>query len=42
MDDSGMFSLQVISSALKTAWNLNLIAFTSSHELAIVARSDPR
>ncbi|CAG0880036.1 unnamed protein product [Darwinula stevensoni] len=40
MDDSGYFSVQVISSALQL-WELVLIPFNSGHDKAIVARSDP-
>ncbi|KAK2170640.1 hypothetical protein LSH36_1g01003 [Paralvinella palmiformis] len=40
-DDSGFFSIQVIQKALEV-WNLDLVPYTSSHEIAIAARKDPR
>ncbi|XP_068203464.1 ataxin-3-like [Palaemon carinicauda] len=40
MDDSGMFSIQVLTSALRV-WDLTLIPFASSHALAKAARGNP-
>ncbi|XP_023245868.1 ataxin-3 [Copidosoma floridanum] len=40
MDDSGYFSVQVISSALKV-WNLELIPYTSTEPAALIAQNDP-
>lgn len=41
MDDSGYFSVQVISSALKV-WGLELVPYNSSTEpTALLAQNDP-
>ena len=40
MDDSGYFSVQVISSALKV-WDLELVPYTSTEEIALKANNDP-
>lgn len=40
MDDSGYFSVQVISSALKV-WGLELIPYNSTESAAIMAQNDP-
>lgn len=40
-DDSGFFSIQVIQKALEV-WNLDLVPYTSSHQVAAAARKDPR
>lgn len=40
MDDSGYFSVQVISSALKV-WGLELIPYNSTEPAAIMAQNDP-
>ncbi|KAK3862854.1 hypothetical protein Pcinc_031310 [Petrolisthes cinctipes] len=40
MDDSGMFSVQVLTSALRV-WNLNLVPFASTSPLATDARKNP-
>ncbi|XP_017892298.1 ataxin-3-like [Ceratina calcarata] len=40
MDDSGYFSVQVISSALKV-WGLELIPYSSTEPAAIMAQNDP-
>lgn len=40
MDDSGYFSVQVISSALDV-WGLDLVPFSSSEPLAIEAQQNP-
>ncbi|KAJ8687999.1 hypothetical protein QAD02_023794 [Eretmocerus hayati] len=40
MDDSGYFSVQVISKALKV-WNLELVPYTSSEPTALMAKNDP-
>nr|XP_045596395.1 ataxin-3-like [Procambarus clarkii] len=40
MDDSGMFSVQVLTSALRV-WDLTLVPFASSSSLATAARLNP-
>ncbi|GAB1863804.1 ubiquitinyl hydrolase 1 [Camponotus japonicus] len=40
MDDSGYFSVQVISSALKV-WGLELIPYNSTESTALLAQNDP-
>lgn len=40
MDDSGYFSVQVISSALKV-WGLELIPYNSTEPTALLAQNDP-
>ncbi|XP_016845823.1 ataxin-3 [Nasonia vitripennis] len=40
MDDSGYFSVQVISKALKV-WNLELVPYTSTEPTALMAQNDP-
>ena len=40
MDDSGFFSIEVIIRALKV-WNLDVVNYNSSHEIANQARRDP-
>lgn len=40
MDDTGMFSVQVITSALKL-WDLTLVPYESSSSLAQKARGNP-
>ncbi|XP_048511548.1 ataxin-3-like isoform X3 [Athalia rosae] len=40
MDDSGYFSVQVISSALKV-WGLDLILYNSTEPTALMAQNDP-
>ncbi|XP_076169777.1 uncharacterized protein LOC143147921 isoform X2 [Ptiloglossa arizonensis] len=40
MDDSGYFSVQVISSALKV-WGLELVPYNSTESAALVAQKDP-
>ncbi|KAK7083192.1 Ataxin-3 [Halocaridina rubra] len=40
MDDSGMFSIQVLTSALRV-WDLTLIPFASSNAIAQAARGNP-
>ncbi|XP_054013594.1 ataxin-3-like isoform X1 [Hylaeus anthracinus] len=40
MDDSGYFSVQVISSAL-TVWGLELVPYNSTESAALVAQKDP-
>ena len=40
MDDTGFFSVQVISNAL-TVWNLESIPFNSRNEVAQQAQADP-
>ncbi|KAK0084280.1 hypothetical protein PV325_007324 [Microctonus aethiopoides] len=40
MDDSGYFSVQVISSALKV-WGLELIPYSSTEPTALIAQNDP-
>ncbi|KAK4337146.1 hypothetical protein RND71_043364 [Anisodus tanguticus] len=40
MDDTGFFSIQVITKALKV-WNLDLIVYNSKHEIALDANLDP-
>ncbi|XP_076036538.1 ataxin-3-like isoform X2 [Oratosquilla oratoria] len=40
MDDSGMFSVQVLTSALKI-WDLNLVPYASSNPIAVAARNNP-
>ncbi|XP_011315094.1 ataxin-3 [Fopius arisanus] len=40
VDDSGYFSVQVISSALKV-WGLELIPYNSREPIAIIAQNDP-
>jgi ataxin-3 len=39
-DDSGFFSVQVIQKALQV-WNLELVSITSSHPLAVGAKTNP-
>ncbi|XP_015185663.1 PREDICTED: ataxin-3-like isoform X2 [Polistes dominula] len=41
MDDSGYFSVQVISSALKGVWGLELIPYNSTEPVALSAQNDP-
>lgn len=41
MDDSGYFSVQVISSALRV-WNLELIPYSGQEAVSQAARADPR
>ena len=40
MDDSGYFSVQVISSALKN-FGLELVPYNSTEPIAITAQEDP-
>lgn len=40
MDDSGFFSVQVISSALEV-WGLELVPYSSSDPIAVAARTNP-
>lgn len=40
MDDSGYFSVQVISQALKV-YELELVPYTSTEPVALVAQEDP-
>lgn len=41
MDDTGFFSVQVISAALQV-WNLRLVPYTAADEpISAVARVDP-
>lgn len=40
MDDSGYFSVQVISSALEV-WGLELIPYNSTESTALMAQTDP-
>jgi ataxin-3 len=40
MDDSGYFSVQVLSSALEV-WGLDLVLYNSSEPLATEAQSSP-
>ncbi|XP_043502574.1 ataxin-3-like isoform X1 [Polistes fuscatus] len=41
MDDSGYFSVQVISSALKGVWGLELVPYNSTEPAALMAQNDP-
>lgn len=41
MDDSGFFSIEVIIAALKKVFNLDVINYNSSNEIAKLARADP-